>query len=119
MGALFEDREGILWIGTPEALLRRDKTGRITKYRTGGREVGADVISILEDRSGGLWVGTWGHGLRRFDRRTGKFKTYRHNPADPYSLSNDIVMGSVERDHMATGGTHLARSMGTSPWCRM
>jgi ligand-binding sensor domain-containing protein/signal transduction histidine kinase len=101
VGALFEDREGILWIGTPEALIRRDKTGRITEYRTGGREAGADVISICEDRSGSLWVGTYGHGLHRFDRRTGKFKTYRHDPADPYSLSNDVVMRLLV-DHNGT-----------------
>ena len=101
VGALFEDREGILWIGTPEALIRRDRTGRITVYRTGGREVGADVISICEDRSGSLWVGTYSHGLHRFDRRTGKFKTYRHDPADPYSLSNDVVMRLLV-DHKGT-----------------
>jgi len=93
VGALYEDLHGILWIGTPEALIRLDrKTGRITAYKTGGPEVGTDVVSICEDRSGGLWVGTYSHGLHRFDRKTGKFKTYRHNPADPYSLSNDIVM---------------------------
>jgi signal transduction histidine kinase/streptogramin lyase len=91
VGALFEDGEGVLWIGTPEALVRRDKNGAITEYRTGRREVAADVVSICEDRSGSLWVGTYGHGLHRFDRRTGKFKTYRHNPGDPYSLGNDIV----------------------------
>jgi signal transduction histidine kinase/streptogramin lyase len=101
VGAIFEDREGVLWIGTPEALIRRDKTGRITEYRTEGREAGSDVLSILEDRSGSLWVGTWGHGLHRFDRQTGKLKTYRHNPADPNSLSNDIVMRLLV-DHNGT-----------------
>jgi ligand-binding sensor domain-containing protein/signal transduction histidine kinase len=102
VGALYEDRQGILWIGTPEALIRRDyKTGRITAYRTGGLEVSSDVVSICEDRSGNLWVGTYGHGLQRFDRRTEKFKTYRHNPADPHSLSNDIVMRLLV-DHNGT-----------------
>jgi ligand-binding sensor domain-containing protein len=93
VGALYEDRQGILWVGTPEALLRLDRnTGRVTAYRTGGPGVGTDAISLREDRSGNLWVGTYGHGLHCFDRRTGKFKTYRHNPADPDSLSSDIVM---------------------------
>jgi ligand-binding sensor domain-containing protein/signal transduction histidine kinase len=101
VAALFEDREGMLWIAAPEALIRRDKLGRITEYRTGGPEVGADVISICEDRSGSLWVGTYGHGLHRFDRQTGKFKTYRHNPADPYSISNDVVMRLLV-DHNGT-----------------
>jgi len=94
VGALYEDHRRNLWIGTPEALIRRDyTTGRITTLHTGGPEIGADVVSICEDGSGNLWVGTYSHGLRRFDRRTGKFvKTYRHNPADPHSLSSDIVM---------------------------
>jgi ligand-binding sensor domain-containing protein/signal transduction histidine kinase len=102
VGALYEDRKGILWAGTPEALLRLDRnTGRTTGYRTGGPGVGTDVLSIREDRSGNLWVGTYSHGLHCFDRRTGKFKTYRHNPADPHSLSNDIVMRLLV-DHNGT-----------------
>jgi ligand-binding sensor domain-containing protein len=49
------------------------------------------IISIVEDRSGYLWFGTVGAGLNRLDRRTGKFKVYRHEPADPHSLSHDTV----------------------------
>lgn len=93
IGALYEDREGTLWVGTPEALIRRDqKTEKITAYRTGDPVTNTDVVSIVEDASSNLWVGTYGHGLHQFDRRTGKFKTYRHNPADPNSISNDVVM---------------------------
>ena len=92
VGAIYEDRQGILWLGTPAALVRIDrKTGRLTSYRNGEPEIATDVITIREDRSGGLWVGTYGHGLLRFDRRTGKFKTYRHDAANPHSLSNDFV----------------------------
>jgi ligand-binding sensor domain-containing protein/signal transduction histidine kinase len=93
VGAVYEDRQGILWIGTPEALNRIDrKAGHYTSYnRTAGPAASTDAITIVEDRSGNLWVGTYGHGLLRFERRTGQFQTYLHNPADPYSLSNDIV----------------------------
>src|SRR5580704_4343776 len=93
VGAIYEDSEKALWIGTPAALNRIDHGGgRYTYYRlTAGPADGTDVIAIGEDRSGGLWVGTYGHGLLLFDRRTGQFHTYRHNPADPYSLSSDIV----------------------------
>jgi signal transduction histidine kinase/ligand-binding sensor domain-containing protein len=93
VGAIYEDSERALWIGTPAALNRIDRGGgRYTYYRlTAGPADGTDVIAIGEDRSGGLWVGTYGHGLLHFDRRTGQFHTYRHNPADPYSLSSDIV----------------------------
>ncbi len=92
VAAIYEDRQGILWIGTREALNRIDrKAGQYTYYRTARPGVGSDVISIVEDRSGVLWVGPFNQGLHRFDRRTGRFKTYRHNAADPYSLSSDIV----------------------------
>jgi ligand-binding sensor domain-containing protein/signal transduction histidine kinase len=102
VGALYEDRQGVLWIGTPEALIRRDQgTEQITVYRTDQPAVYTDVVSIGEDGSGSLWVGTYGHGLHRFDRRSGKFNTYRHNPGDPHSLSNDIVMRLL-LDHNGT-----------------
>ena len=102
VASLYQDRQGVLWIGTPEALVSRDsKTGHITAYRTSGPGVASDVIPICEDRSGNLWVGTWSHGLHRFDRQTGKFKTYRHSPADPYSLSSDIIMRLLV-DHNGT-----------------
>ncbi len=93
VGALYEDEQGILWVGTPEALNAIDrKTGSSTAYhRTPGPAVNTDVITIREDRSGNLWAGTYNHGLLRLERRTGQFQTYRHNPADPDSLSNDVV----------------------------
>ncbi|MCU1248683.1 MAG: Two component sensor histidine kinase [Edaphobacter sp.] len=92
VGAIYEDRLGILWIGNHEALNRIDRTtGQYSSYPTAGPGEGSDVITIREDRSGGLWVGTFSHGLYRFDRRTRQFTRFQHNPADPYSLSNDIV----------------------------
>ncbi len=93
VGAIYEDPHGILWIGTPEALNSIDrKTGQHTSYRrTPGPAVKTDVIAINEDYSGNLWAGTYDHGLLRLDRKTGHFQIYRHNPADRYSLSNDVV----------------------------
>jgi ligand-binding sensor domain-containing protein/signal transduction histidine kinase len=92
VGAIFEDRQGILWLGNHEALNRVDRaTGHYSSYLPAGPGKNSDVLAIREDRSGRLWVGTFSHGLYRFDRRTGQFTRFQHNPADPYSLSNDIV----------------------------
>jgi ligand-binding sensor domain-containing protein/signal transduction histidine kinase len=90
--AIYEDRRGILWMGTSEGLSSIDRqAGRYRSYRIARPGVVIDVLTIGEDRSGNLWVGTYDRGLLRLDRRTGRFKTYQHDPGDPHSLSNDIV----------------------------
>src|SRR5580704_2159338 len=101
VGAIYEDSQKTLWIGTPAALNRIDRGGGQNTYYhlTAGPANGTDVIAIREDRSGALWVGTYGHGLLRFDRRTGQFHTYRHDPADPSSLSSDIVFRLLVDHH--------------------
>jgi ligand-binding sensor domain-containing protein/signal transduction histidine kinase len=92
VNSIYEDREGILWIGAINALNRVDrKTGQYTFYRTEGPGVSPRPNTIIEDRSGFLWVGSDGHGLTRFDPRTGLFKTFRHSPTDRFSLSSDHV----------------------------
>ena len=90
--AIYEDRQGILWMGTSEGLNHIARAGgRYTSHRIPRPGVVINAITIREDRLGSLWVGTYDQGLLHFESRTGQFKTYRHNPADPYSLSNDTV----------------------------
>jgi ligand-binding sensor domain-containing protein/signal transduction histidine kinase len=101
--AIYEDRQGILWMGTSEEGLNRidRKAGRYTSQRIPRQGAVINAITIHEDRLGNLWVGTYDQGLLRFDDWTGQFKTYRHNPANPYSLSNDTVTRLVV-DHNGT-----------------
>jgi len=92
VNGIYEDRQGILWISAIEALNRVDrKTGQYTFYRIEGPGVNWRPTAIIEDRSGVLWVGSDGHGLIRFDPKTGLFKTFRHSPTDRFSLSSDLV----------------------------
>ena len=84
-------RESCGWVPAKDSIVstaQADATPLTAIPRPG---VVINAITIGEDRLGSLWVGTYGQGLLRFDRRTGQFKSYRHNPADPYSLSNDTV----------------------------
>ena len=91
VNAIYEDHERTRWIGNDDGLTRIDRdTGRYTSFPA-GLGVKPMVITIIEDPSGVLWVGTFGNGLNRVDRRTRRFTTYLHNPADPSSLSNDEV----------------------------
>ena len=99
VGAIYEDRNGILWAGTTPELKRIDrKTGGYTSYRLGGLGANSGVIAISEDRSGDIWIGTYNLGIFRFDQRQRRFRRYRHDPADPQSLSdNNVTRFLVDR----------------------
>jgi signal transduction histidine kinase/ligand-binding sensor domain-containing protein len=102
VSAVYEDHDQILWMATTGALNRINRrSGESAAYQPPGQGLSSDVIAITEDRSGGLWIGTYGAGLSRFDRRTGRFKTYLHKPEDSSSLSNNIVSRMLI-DHAGT-----------------
>ncbi len=51
---------------------------------------------IHEDTDGILWIGTLYNGLNRYDPRTGVFRHYINDPADPQSISNNRVKCILE-----------------------
>jgi signal transduction histidine kinase/ligand-binding sensor domain-containing protein len=92
VNAIYEDHEGNLWTATTGALNYIDRrSGQSVSYPPPGSVFSNDIVAINEDASGALWIGTFGGGLSRLDRRTGHYKTYRHDPGNPSSLSNDLV----------------------------
>lgn len=93
--ALYQDRAGTLWIGTVVGLDSfAGDAARFTHHPAVGEEIGV----IYEDVAGMLWIGTEGSGLFRFDRATGQFIQYTHDPADPHSLSGNNVRAIREDD---------------------
>jgi signal transduction histidine kinase len=75
MPALFPSRQGGLWIGTTEGLLRYDAAGNKTWYAKDGVPAKRDVRCIIESRSGNVWFGTAGEGL--FCLEAGRLKQFR------------------------------------------
>jgi PAS domain S-box-containing protein len=99
---IYEDRSGVLWVGTYGGGLNRydRETETFTRYRHDPDDPASlshdRVFTIYEDRSGAMWVGTYGGGLNRFDRETETFTHFKHDPDDPHSLSDDIVSDILE-----------------------
>ncbi len=101
---LFLEGDSNIWSGTARALCRFDRrTGRYQyipypRSRLGDTEQFLHVIHIADD--GVLWLGT-ASGLLRYDRRAnngaGEWKVYVNDPADPASLSTDIIY-SIQGD---------------------
>jgi ligand-binding sensor domain-containing protein/signal transduction histidine kinase len=117
---IYEDRLGSLWLVHFDGRLDEfdPETGTFTRHRhdpddeDGPRGSLSDggVNFVAEDRAGNLWVGTAG-GLDRYDRETGQFVHYRHDPSDPSSLSGNEVLVFYEDQAsvlwIGTGGNGL------------
>ena len=121
---LFEDRSGLIWIGTSRGGLnklnhRQHKFRHYTAIPDEPQSLSHKIITaIYEDQAGVIWVGTAGGGLNRLVRQNGhprefSYTHFRHHPDDPASLSHDFV-SAIYEDKMGnlwvgTYGGGLAR----------
>lgn len=99
--AVTEDRSGEIWVGTSEGGLSRfsKKDATFTHYRHDPDDPNSlacdEVFSITEDSENNLWIGrsfSRAVGLEKFNRNSGLFTLYQHDPADPDSLCGNIVL---------------------------
>lgn len=72
--ASFEDKNGALWFGGQDGLIRWHK-GKARRYTMADGLSHNDVRVIIGDGEGGLWIGTNGGGLNHF--KNGKFTALR------------------------------------------
>ena len=84
--------DGVLWIGTTDHGLVRYTvaTGAHEAYlpRAGGENKTDNAVAdFLFDGDDAIWLATYGGGLKRFDRRTATFRTYRRAHGMP---SDDV-----------------------------
>ncbi|MFL0685180.1 MAG: two-component regulator propeller domain-containing protein [Algoriphagus aquaeductus] len=83
--SIWEDKDGMLWIGTLSGLSLFDGH-KFTNYTTSNGLPHQVIFDITEDNNGHIWMGTGGGGVVRFDRE--KFTAY--TTAD--GLADDVVV---------------------------
>jgi signal transduction histidine kinase/ligand-binding sensor domain-containing protein/ActR/RegA family two-component response regulator len=96
--ALYQDRQGFLWIGTDDGLNRYDGyTFKVYRHDPDDSETLTDnfVNRIAEDRQGNLWIATR-RGLNLLHRSTDRFERFLHDPNRSDSLSHDDVFDVLE-----------------------
>ena len=103
--SLIEDQSGTFYVETQSGVFhkydpRSESFQIIDKKFFDFSEVKmSSVGATLSEKSGLSWTGGLSRavGLTLTDTKTGKTKTFKHNPSDPYSLSDDKVY-SIFRD---------------------
>ena len=99
--AIYEDRNGVLWVGTGQGGLDRfdRQSETFTHYQNDPNDPHSlsnnYVTGIGEDQAGTLWVGTYGGGLNQLlpGKSAGDPPTFRRfqHDNDPQSLSKDQI----------------------------
>lgn len=106
--AITRTRDGYLWFGTAEGLVRFDGV-RFRIFNTDNTpDIGNNLITcLLEDRAGALWIGTTAGGLTRYTN--GRFTRFTTRDG----LADDFVSALCEADDgslwVGTYGRGLSR----------
>ncbi|MEA2569063.1 MAG: hypothetical protein QOI24_1064 [Acidobacteriota bacterium] len=104
IGAIFRDRDGVVWIGTwGDGIARHDprtrafRSLRFSPNRIDGLTHRA-AVRAFELRDGTIWVGTNGNGIDVFDRTLHRIGGFRANANDASSLADGSVTCLAQSD---------------------
>ncbi len=92
--SLCQDKNGFLWIGTLNGLVRYDGYQCVLYNKNPRDEHSLShnyVTDILEDKQGRLWIATMGGGVNLYDPEVDGFKRFMHVPGDTNSLAGNLV----------------------------
>jgi ligand-binding sensor domain-containing protein len=94
--AVLQTRDGFLWLGTQEGLVRFDGV-RFTVFNQASEAAfqDHDVRALCEDKEGTLWIGTQGGGLVRF--KEGAFTLYDKASGLPNNRVLSLFMDKLGR----------------------
>lgn len=97
--AIAEDKQGFIWFGTLNGLIRYD--GYRFKYYKHNIEnpnslSNNNIRALCFDKDGDLWIGTQGGGLDRLDTKTEHFTHYPNDPKNAKSISNNDIWAIAE-----------------------
>jgi diguanylate cyclase (GGDEF)-like protein len=106
--AVVQTRDGYLWVGTVEGLVRFDGVRSVIFDKSNTPAFANNwVRCLLEDRSGRLWIGTLGGGL--VCRESGRFVRYGEKEGFPYDVVSALAEDRPGRIWVGTYGYGVFR----------
>ncbi|MBW3568179.1 MAG: hypothetical protein KY410_09545, partial [Proteobacteria bacterium] len=101
VSAMAEAPDGSLLLATRSGVHRLDGRRELADHfsaKTFGLATDADVRigRILATSTGEIWASSFANGVYWWDDKTGNFRNYRHDPADTWSLPDDVILSMYE-----------------------
>jgi len=88
--ALLQDSDDFIWIGTTKGLVKFDGYEQVVFKKSGKNSPSANQISsVFEDSRGLIWFSLHSNGVNCYDKKTGLFANYTHDPTKKSSLSSN------------------------------
>jgi ligand-binding sensor domain-containing protein len=102
--SIFEDKSGILWIGTAGDGVNKLDFRKLQfvnySYQPDNQKSLSNnkIYSLVEDDKGIIWIGTYGGGLNKFDpnNKKNEFERFIHDDKDKNSLKDNGVYCTVK-----------------------
>jgi ligand-binding sensor domain-containing protein/signal transduction histidine kinase len=111
ISTILEDNSGNLWLGLDRGMRRLDRKRGLNKDVA---PLSADeTTSMVESSPSIFWIGTAGHGLKRYDEKSGRLTSYLHDPSNHSSLPSNFVE-RVAQD--STGSVWAVTWAGLARW---
>ena len=107
---IYEDEEGILWVGTFNGIYKLNPTTHETEHLP---LTGARVNYIHKGKDGQLWIGTH-KGILIYNTKTNTYQHFKNDPTNPNSISDYPIFHFFEDQRgdywvstLGGGGVHF------------
>ncbi len=94
VNSLYQDRQGNIWAGTYDGVIRLSRSGAI--YKQTRYPFPSQVNVIFQDSSGTIWIGGYSFRLHRFDAKKGEFVRAIHASSFDNTLAGKSVLSIAE-----------------------
>lgn len=94
VNSIIEDRKGNIWFTTSRSgvvCIRPGEAEPVCYMTTNSRICSNKTTILYEDSFGNIWIGSMDAGITIFNGSTNTMTTLSHDPADPTSLSSNMI----------------------------